>query len=52
MKTIYERKGKKIKNLEENTTEVYKSINAAKRKSTQIQLSTDGAIGRGCLMLG
>jgi len=51
MKTKYERKRNKSKNLETGGVEVFKHINQAKRKSRELQLSTDGGLGRGSLML-
>ena len=51
MKTKFERKRNKIKNLETGDVEVFKHINQAKRKSREIQLSKNGALGRGSLML-
>ena len=51
MKTKYSRKGNKIKNIETGDVEVFKGTNAAKRKSRQLQISEDGAIGRGSLVL-
>lgn len=45
----YERKGKVIKNLEAKSQKDYESINQAKRHSRELQMSEDGALGRGSL---
>ncbi len=49
--TKYIRKGKTIKNLQDNTSETFDYVNEAKVKSREIQMSEDGALGRGSLMV-
>ena len=46
-KAKYTRIRKIVRNLEENTRVVHKSINEAKRNSRELQMSLDGALGRG-----
>ena len=51
-KTLYVRKGKTITHIETGQTlPKLNSINAAKRKSREIQMDEDGALGRGTLRL-
>ncbi len=49
---IYVRRGRKIISISDSKTssETYKSINEAKRKSRLLQLSEDGALGRGSVV--
>jgi len=48
-KAKYYRKGNRIRTPE--GTKKYKSINAAKRASRELQLKADGALGRGSLVV-
>ncbi len=50
---VYTRKNNVIRDYsgEKPTSEALKSCNAAKRKSRDIQMSTDGALGRGTVRL-
>ncbi len=50
MKTMYIRKGRKIKNIEDNTTEVFDHINEAKRESRRLQMA-NGGLGRGSVVV-
>jgi len=45
----FERNGHTIKNLATGERKPYPSINAAKRRSHEIQMGEDGALGRGSL---
>lgn len=52
--TNYVRKGKNITTYDDNgkgTTKKYDYINEAKRESRRLQISEDGGLGRGCLMV-
>jgi len=45
------RKGRVITNVETGDSKHYEFINEAKRESHNIQLSEDGALGRGSLVV-
>lgn len=47
--TLYSRKGKTIKNIAENKSETFESINRAKKESHKLQLS-NGGLGMGSLV--
>lgn len=48
--TKFIRKGRVITNIETGAEERFEFINEAKRKSRELQMSEDGALGRGSLM--
>lgn len=50
MEAKYERKGKTIKNIETGEVETFSSINKAKRRSRELQLS-NGGLGCGSLIV-
>lgn len=50
-KVTHTRKGKQVIDLGTGEVEDHKTINAAKKRSKAIQLSADGALGRGTLRL-
>lgn len=50
MKTIFERKGKIIRYLVDDTSKAFDSINLAKRESRNLQ-DRNGGLGRGSLRL-
>jgi len=49
MKTLFKRKSKTITTIETGEKESFKSINAAKRKSRELQMQ-NGGLGKGSLV--
>lgn len=50
-RAMYERKGQTIRDLTTNVVTDYKSVSKAKKASHALQMKTDGALGRGSLVV-
>lgn len=46
------RKGKTITNVGDGTKKTFEFVNEAKRESRKLQMSADGALGRGSVQKG
>ena len=51
MKTKFIRDRNRIIKIEDGSVQKFKSVNAAKKKSREIQMAEDGAFGLGSVML-